>query len=249
MTSKRKFRGNATVEVIPSCFISRGLSRGRMRILDLYCGAGGASMGYHRAFPEAEIVGVDINPQPRYPFTFVQADALEYPLDGFDFVHASPPCQAFCQLSAHLDHPDLIGKTRERFGDISYVIENVPGAPLINPIRLCGSSFGLVIQRHRHFEIHPMIRRFFDGKPCDHSWWTPRFFQNDYGRKDKLSNVVAVYGASRFTNDYQLRCAAMGITWMTIEELSQAVPPAYTEYIGNQLKFIFSEIRRSKTHC
>ena len=186
-------------------------------------------MGYHRA--GFEVVGVDINPQPNYPFEFHQADALEYPLEGFDVIHASPPCQAFCNLSSHLGHTDLIAPTRNRIKKFLYVIENVESAPLKNPIRLCGSSFGLVVQRHRLFESSFKLK----SKPCDHSWWAPRFFQNDYSRKEKLSNVVAVYGSSRFTNDFLLRCAAMGISWMDIKELSQSIPPAYTEFIGNQL--------------
>ena len=186
-------------------------------------------MGYHRA--GFEVVGVDVNPQPNYPFEFHQADALTFPLDGFDYIHASPPCQAHCALSCNLGHPDLIPATRKKLLGHNYVIENVERAPLINPIRLCGSSFGLVVQRHRTFESSLALV----SKPCDHSWWTPIFFQNDYGRKDKKANVVAVYGASRFTNDFQVRCAAMGISWMDIDELSQAIPPVYTEYIGRQL--------------
>jgi hypothetical protein len=199
------------------------------KLLDLFCGAGGAAMGYHRA--GFEVVGVDINHQPNYPFEFHQADALTYPLEGFDVVHASPPCQAYCALSCNLGHNDMIPATRDRIKHKIYVIENVERAPLINPIRLCGSSFGLLVQRHRIFESSVKLV----GKQCDHLWWKPIFFQNDYGRKGKKSNVVAVYGSSRFTNDYQVRCAAMGISWMDIKELSQAIPPAYTEYIGKQL--------------
>lgn len=201
----------------------------RYRLLDLFCGAGGASMGYHRA--GFEVVGVDINPQPNYPFEFHQADALEFPLNGFDVVHASPPCQAHCSLSCNLGHNDLIPATRKRLSGKIFVIENVERAPLINPIKLCGSSFGLLVQRHRLFESSIKLEQ----KRCDHSWWSPIFFQNDYGRKDTKSNVVAVYGSSRFKNDYLLRCAAMGISWMNIKELSQAIPPAYTEWIGKQL--------------
>lgn len=187
-------------------------------------------MGYHRA--GFEVVGVDINPQPNYPFEFHQADALEFPLDGFDVIHASPPCQAHCQLSKNLGHVDLIPATRGRISKKPYVIENVECSGLISPIRLCGSSFGLVVQRHRLFESNmPIV-----GKPCDHSWLRPIFFQNDYSRRDKKSNVVAVYGNTRFRGDFLLRCAAMGITWMDNKELSQSIPPAYTEYIGNQIK-------------
>src|SRR5512135_844069 len=106
-------------------------------------------MGLHRALPDAEIVGVDIKPQPRYPFTFVQADAMTFPLEGYDFIWASPPCQAHTALRKMWNskpHADLIPQTRERLvaAGIPYVIENVPGAPLSNPIRLCGTAFGLM---------------------------------------------------------------------------------------------------------
>lgn len=201
----------------------------KYRLLDLFCGAGGASVGYHRA--GFEVVGVDINFQKNYPFEFHQADALTYPLDGFDVIHASPPCQAHCALSKNLGHIDLIPATRNRIKKHLYVIENVLNSGLINPIRLCGSSFGLLVQRHRLFESSISLI----SKQCDHSWWRPLFFQNDYGRKDKMSNVVACYGASRFKGDYELRCAAMGISWMDIKEISQSIPPAYTEFIGKQL--------------
>ena len=113
-----------------------------MRLLDLFCGAGGASMGYHRA--GFDVVGVDINPQPNYPFEFHRADAMEFPLDGFDVIHASPPCQAYCSFSKKLGHPDMIAGVRDRLAGLAYVIENIPGSPLINPIRLCGSSFVLM---------------------------------------------------------------------------------------------------------
>jgi len=200
-----------------------------MRLLDLFCGAGGCSMGYHRA--GFEVVGVDINPQPHYPFEFHQADALAYPLDGFDVIHASPPCQAFTPLSKGLGHPNLIPATRKKLLGKIYVIENVPGAPLQNPVRLCGSSFGLDVRRHRLFESSMELT----GSQCRHELQTPRFFQNDYSRKDRLSSVVACYGASRFKGDFDLRKKAMDIDWMDIKELSQAIPPAYTEWIGRQI--------------
>jgi DNA (cytosine-5)-methyltransferase 1 len=111
---------------------------GVYRILDLFCGAGGAAMGLHRAFPEAEIVGVDIKPQPHYPFKFVLDDAMTYPLEGFDFIWASPPCQAYSRLKNAWNarqHEKLIPATRERLmgADAFWVIENVVGAELSNP--------------------------------------------------------------------------------------------------------------------
>jgi DNA (cytosine-5)-methyltransferase 1 len=130
------------------------------RLLDLFCGAGGAAMGYHRA--GFDVVGVDVNPQPRYPFEFVQADALTYPLEGFDAIHASPPCQPWTRKTPtwgrarvhYPDHPQLIEPTRDRLhaSGLPYVIENVVGAPLRAQVMLCGSMFGLRIQKHRLFE-------------------------------------------------------------------------------------------------
>ena len=127
------------------------------RLLDLFCGAGGAAMGYHRA--GFEVVGVDIKPQPHFPFEFHQVDALTYTLDGFDAYHASPPCQRYsCAVNLHNNrdsHPDLIDIVRNILLKTGkhYVIENVPGSPLINPTQLCGSAFGLRVRRHRLFEI------------------------------------------------------------------------------------------------
>src|SRR3990172_8007103 len=136
-----------------------------MKLLDLLCGAGGAAMGYHRAGFD-EIVGVDFKPQKHYPFTFVQADALEYVAAHgreFDAIHASPPCQRYSNMTKRwgigINHPNLIGPVRERLQEIGipYVIENVKGAPLENPVMLCGSMFGrgaseYGLRRHRYFE-------------------------------------------------------------------------------------------------
>lgn len=124
------------------------------RLLDLFCGAGGSAVGYARA--GFEVVGVDLKSQPRYPFEFHQADAMTYPLDGFDAIHASPPCQAYSvaqKLQGNL-HPDLIGPTRFRLTESGkpYVIENVVGAPLLKPTLLQGTMFGLRTERKRLFE-------------------------------------------------------------------------------------------------
>ncbi len=211
----------------------------RPRLLDLFCGAGGAAVGYHRA--GFDVVGVDIKPQPHYPFEFVQGDALEtlspFWMDAtfFEAVHASPPCQAFTDLKdMHnaLTHADLLTPTRELLEatDLPYIIENVEGAPMTPTITLCGSSFGLGaegarLQRHRHFETNwPLL-----GPPCAHG---------------VAQRVIGVYGGhgrdSRRTVNTQdfsteARREAMGIDWMTGAELSQAIPPAYTELIGHQL--------------
>lgn len=208
-----------------------------MRLLDLFCGAGGAATGYHRA--GFEVVGVDIEPQPNYPFEFYQADALEllrapgtWNPGPFDAAHASPPCQAFTAYRRRGDgvgdgYPDLIEQVRHvlRGTFSAYVIENVPGAPLDDPERLCGSSFGLDIRRHRLFETNwPLV-----APPCNHAWQTPRFPQAT--NRTNLRSTVEV-GAYRCAT---IAPAAMGIDWMTNDELSEAIPPAYTSFVGAQL--------------
>ena len=202
------------------------------RLLDLFCGAGAAAMGYHRA--GFEVVGVDIESQPRYPFDFHQADALAFPLDGFDAVHASPPCQFASayrrRKGAQGDHPNLIPQTRERLEvtGLPYVIENVPTARayLIDPVQLCGSSFGLDVQRHRLFESSVALM----APPCDHGWQTPRF--PPATNRTNLRSTVEI-GVYRIP--LALQQVAMEIDWMTLAELSQAIPPTYTEHIGRQL--------------
>jgi len=206
------------------------------RLLDLFCGAGGASMGYHRA--GFEVVGVDINPQPNYPFEFHQADAMTYPLDGFDVVHASPPCQSFTayRRKGHGvgdGYPNLIRQIGTWLYNIPHVIENVPGAPMIDPITLCGSMFGLDVRRHRLFESSEWLI----APPCDHNWQTPRF-PSATNRKNLRSTVEV--GVWRIPLDVQHE--AMGIDWMTREELSQAIPPAYTEWIGNALRGVWAAL-------
>ena len=210
-----------------------------MRLLDLCCGAGGAAMGYHRA--GFEVVGVDIKPQPNYPFGFHQADAVDFPLDGFDAVHASPPCQsytAYRRRGAGVGdgYPQLIAPIRDklRASGLPYVIENVPGAPLDGPITLCGSSFGLDVRRHRLFESNIALT----APPCDHGWQTPRF--PPATNRTNLRRTVEV-GVWRIPLDVQR--AAMGIDWMELRELTEAIPPAYTELIGAQLMAVFVEER------
>lgn len=177
-------------------------------------------MGYHRA--GFEVVGVDIEPQKNFPFEFIQADAMTFPLDGFDVVHASPPCQAFtCARSIHKRiHPDLLTPIRERLKEWggTWVIENVPGAPMRQDLCLCGSFFPeLRVRRHRYFEFD--VPRTFETPPHDHS----RPIVSVFGHGGHVYHGVA---------DWR---AAMGIDWMTRDELAQAIPPAYTEFIGNRL--------------
>lgn len=195
-------------------------------------------MGYSRA--GFEVVGVDIKPQPNFPFEFHQADAMAFDLTGFDVIHASPPCQFNLTglnavnrlLGRRNDHSDLIAKTRARLlaQCVPYVIENIVGAKLFNPMQLCGSAFGLPIRRHRLFETNAFIL----ALDCEHDrerekkYWTG-FRKGNTGRR---SAVVQVYGNGGDRHEWG---PALGIDWMTPDELTQAIPPAYTEYIGKQL--------------
>lgn len=216
-------------------------------LLDLFCGAGGAAMGYHRA--GFDVIGVDIDPQPNYPFEFVQADVLEG-LDGLtqaDAIHASPPCHAYSTASgnakkAGTTYADLIPQTRELLeaSGLPYVIENVVGSPLVDPVQLCGSSFGLDVRRHRLFETNWHLT----APPCDHAWQTPRFRSLDSRmvKKGRLASVVGVHGNCNYAGEGELRKKAMDIHWMTQPELAQAIPPAFTEHIGRQLIAAASEV-------
>lgn len=203
----------------------------RPRLLDLFCCAGGAAMGYHRA--GFDVVGVDIVDRPDYPFDFIRADALEVNLDGFDAYHASPPCQSFTAYRRRGagvgdGYPDLVDPIRQRLEQTGrpYVIENVPGAPLRSPVQLCGSSFGLDVRRHRLFESNVALL----APPCDHAWQTPRF--PCATNRTNLRRTVEV-GVWRIPLEVQQR--AMGIDWMPLDTLTEAIPPAYTEHIGRQL--------------
>jgi len=201
-----------------------------MKILDLFCGAGGAAMGLHRAFPQAEIIGIDINEQKHYPFRFVLTDAMIYSLDGFDLIWASPPCQGYSVTKSvwRREYPKLIPAIRERLQKSGawYVIENVPGAPLNNSVTLCGTMFGLNVIRHRLFECNPRID--FPPASCNHHKKVV-----SAGREPNDRQFHSVTGHH---SGVQKAREAMGIDWMTQKELSQAVPPAYSEWIGNELK-------------
>lgn len=219
-----------------------------MRLLDLFCGAGGCAMGYHRA-GFTEIVGVDIKPQPRYPFAFVRRDAMwmletlvrggsicptedtRYWLKDFDVIHASPPCQAYTSMrrlgkTAGRAAPELVHQTRDMLRKASrpWVIENVPGSPLENPIVLCGSMFGLRVRRHRLFESS----EFLFGNSCRHDRQRPIAVYGDHPQQPGTGTV----NRARTLSEGQ---SAMGIDWMAWGELTQAIPPAYTEFIGRQL--------------
>jgi DNA (cytosine-5)-methyltransferase 1 len=218
----------------------------------LFCGAGGAAMGYHRV--GFEVVGVDIAPQPNYPFEFRQGNALDAFnwiagghhmswIDQFDAIHASPPCQAFTayQRTGKVgEYPDLIAPARELLRDsgLPFVIENVVGAPLEDPVLICGSMFDppMDIQRHRLFEANWPLRS--PQWPCRHKLQGPDRFPG--GRSVARTGVST--GLVRGTieiGSWDIPLArqqeAMGMDWTTLEELSEAIPPAYTEFIGTQL--------------
>ena len=222
----------------------------RPRLLDLFCGAGGAGEGYHRA--GFDVTGVDIKPQPHNPHKFIQADALEYAREHgreFDAIHASPPCQAYSVLKSMKNakhHIGLIPSTRKLLEAIGlpYIIENVPGAPLQSysclfgkhGVMLCGSMFDLGVERgylrrHRLFETSFSVKQPF----CNHH-----------------GPAVGVYGHGGHTGKHRMlyrkeASVAMGIDWMNRDEMCQAIPPVYTEFIGKQLMRLISALTSPET--
>ena len=210
-----------------------------MRILDLFCGAGGASMGYHQAWPDAEIVGVDNVPQPDYPFTFIQGDATDPPFDltagHFDFIHASPPCQSYSNMSNRWgsDAEELIGRSRFliQCAGVPGVIENVTGAKasMENYIMLTGYQFGLATWRPRLFELIG----FWALAPA-----TVRGVSEAgvYGKPDGRRLWGSGRSGLRAWSSIEQGQRLLGIDWTDDpHQLKEAIPPAYTEYIGNQL--------------
>lgn len=232
------------------------------RCADLFCSAGGSAIGLYRAGFEVE--GWDIKPQKNFPFCFHLGNALEADLDGFDFVWASPPCQvhsATKSLHKSRIHPDLIPATRDKlkaWGGL-WIIENVVGAPLINPIMLCGTMFGLKtksgaqLRRHRLFETS--LDCLILVSPCNHgSGSVIGVYGGGQHPQRRVPDTSGVYWHSGGTSkrDYldftcfneQARREAMGIDWMTQSELSQAIPPAYSEFLG---RHIIAQLTRLST--
>lgn len=217
--------------------------KGAPKLLDLFCGVGGCSMGYHLA--GFDVTGIDLNPQPNYPFKFFRRDAMAVSLEGYDCYHASPPCQRYSLMSKGTtgrseEHPDLIGAIRQRLIETgkSYCIENVPSSPLLEPVLLCGTRFTeLEVVRHRLFETSFWVRRL----PCATH---PRVHQGrgtweSRGEKDYLM-VVGHCG-----NVEQAR-KAMGIYWAEkLSEVVEAIPPVYTRYLG---KFLMDALHQKRDY-
>ena len=205
----------------------------KYKLLDLFCCQGGAARGYADS-GLFDVVGVDIEPQPRYPFRFVQGDALKYVAahgHEFDFVHASPPCQKFTKarkLQGN-EHWDFIPDTRRSLRDSGkpFVIENVPGAPLVDPVMLCGSMFDLKTYRHRLFESNFLIKT-----PPHIKHKEPSIKMGRPVRYDSFMHIVGHFSGVPKAREI------MGMPWANQYGLAQAIPPIYTEWIAKQWKAI-----------
>lgn len=217
------------------------MSGQRRRLLDLFCGAGGAARGYQQA--GFHVVGVDIAPQPRYVGDeFYQADALEYLAahgHEFDVIHASPPCQSYSRLR-HLPnvkteyYPKLVGVVRDQLDAIGrpYVIENVEGAPLYNAILLCGVMFDLRIFRHRLFETYPyLLGPAHVEHPKDSKSLNFRFYSSfEHG-----ATHISLAGHA-FRRVDAIEAMHGECSWMTRDEMAESIPPQYTHWLGQQLQ-------------
>jgi DNA (cytosine-5)-methyltransferase 1 len=223
----------------------------RRRLLDLFCCAGGAGLGYSEA--GFEVVGVDIRPQPNYPFAFLRHDVMKLDLkfiSTFDAVHASPPCQSYSDLAKRNGNADawprLIEPVREMLfrSGLPYIIENVEGAPLVCPVVLCGTMFrGLRVIRHRLFEANfPILTPKHGTHPKGHIFDKRKAH---YGKTDDMRDFVQVTGGGNCT--VAAARDAMGIDWMTKNELNEAIPPAYTRFIGKQLLSYLKALEKAES--
>ena len=205
----------------------------KLKLLDLFCGAGGASLGYEQA--GFHVTGVDILPQKNYKGEFIQYDALQYLIKFhhlYDVIHASPPCQAYSRASAPhrkngKTYPDLISPLRDilLITEKPYIIENVRNAPLINPFILCGSMFNIPTYRHRLFESNVPIKIPFHPKHI--------YKSQKYGRPKDTQNPMISYVGHFSGVEYVQQFT--GLTWLTQKELAQSIPPQYTKYLGTQI--------------
>ncbi len=208
-----------------------------MRLLDLYCGGGGASFGYELA--GFDVTGVDINAQPNYVGDFVCDDAIEFLYQCghlYDAIHASPPCQRYSkstsdQRTRGVKYPDLVSATRDALRESGkpYVMENVPDAPLKDPILLCGTMFNIPTYRHRLFE-------------CSFPIHAPEHLPhiapvNRIGKRPKDGEFIEYIG--HFPGK-DIVMEFTGLTWLTTQQLSQSIPPQYTRYIGRKLMEILN---------
>lgn len=211
----------------------------RPRVLDLFCCSGGAGMGYWLA--GFDVVGVDIVPRPNYPFKFVEGDALDAMREmgqEFNLVHASPPCQAHTALTKGTNrgrtYVDLIPQMRELclWYGVDWVIENVTGADIRKDLTLCGEMFGLGVIRHRHFELGWL------GTPSARQPEHKRHRGPVRGWRHGIYRdgpYIAAYGKGGGKGNVAEMQQAMGIWWTDVhEELTEAIPPAYTAYIGRE---------------
>lgn len=209
----------------------------RPKMLDLFCGQGGAAVGYHRA--GWDVFGVDLDPQSRYPFEFVQGDALTFLFQHgheFDAIHASPPCQGYSTITPDQSkHERLIEPTRELLADTGrpYVIENVAGARkhLIDPIQLCGSTFDLSVRRHRLFESNIDLT----SPGCRHAGREVIGVYGDHPDSREFFRPDGTRRGRKATSDTQASEALGGVEWMSWHGMTECVPPAFTQHIGAQL--------------
>jgi DNA (cytosine-5)-methyltransferase 1 len=206
-----------------------------VKLLDLFCGVGGASAGYAAA--GFDVTGIDLKHGKRYPYKYIRGNVSDYLhndfLRQFDVIHASPPCQTH-SITKHLRNAqgkstskiDMIPEVRQALvaSGVNYVIENVPGSPLVNPIQVCGSSFGLKVRRHRLFESNVKLQ----GSVCDH-----KSQGKPVGVYGSLNDEIPGGGHTAKTIDEARK--AMGIDWAIWTELVEAIPPAFTKFIGDQL--------------